>query len=61
MQHNQIPHLPGRQPTNWKIIISQGFSHKSESPEPHIMLPRMRVWHQEEEPPEHLAMKPSRA
>ena len=33
-EHNQIPYPPDGQPTNWKIIISQRSSHKSESPEP---------------------------
>ena len=28
------PYLPGGQPTNWKIVIPQKFSYRSESPEP---------------------------
>ena len=57
MQYNQIPCSPGRRPTNWKIIISQRFCHRSESSELHVRLPSLGVWHQEEEPPEHLALK----
>ena len=54
-RYNQIPYPPGGQPTNWKIIISQRFSHRSESSEPHVRLPSLGVWHQEEEPLVHLA------
>ena len=55
--YNKIPSTLGGQPTNWKITISQKFSHRrvqnltSGSP----------VWHQEEEPPEYLALKASGA
>ena len=41
-QHNQIPH--------WKIIISQSFSHRSESSEPHIRLPSLGAWRWAEDP-----------
>ena len=59
-QPNSIP-LSGR-PTNWRIIILQTFSHRSESSEPHIRPPpQTGIQHQEEEPPEHLALKASRA
>ena len=37
--YNQIPYSPGGWPTNWRIIIWQRFSHRSESSEPHIRLP----------------------
>ena len=39
--------------------MSQMFSHRSESSELHVRLPSLRVWHQEEKPTEHLAMKTS--
>jgi len=32
--HDQISNLPGGQPTNWEIIISQKFFPKSESRAP---------------------------
>ena len=57
MQDNQIPHTLGGQPTNWRIIISQEFSHRSESSEVHTRLPSLEVQHQEEKPPEYLALK----
>ena len=55
--YNQIPYLPGGWPTNWKIIISQRFSHRNESSEPNVRLLSLRSWHQEDEPPKHLALK----
>ena len=55
-QYNQIPYPPDGQPTKWKITISQRFSHGSER-EPHIRLSSLGVWHQEEEPPEHVPLK----
>ena len=42
-----------------KIIIPQKFTHRSESHEPHVRLPRLGVWHWEEEPAEHMALKAS--
>ena len=36
--------------TNWKIIILQKFSHRTESSEPHIRLLSLGIWHQEKEP-----------
>lgn len=36
------------QPTNWKMIILQKFSNKSESSEPQGRLFRLKSWHQEE-------------
>ena len=44
-----------------RIIILQQFSHGSESSERHVRLPSLGVWHQEEEPPEHLALKANEA
>ena len=58
---DRILYLPGGQPTNFKIIILQRFSHRSESSEPHIRLLSLLVWYQEEEPPEHLSLKASGA
>ena len=60
-QYNQIPYPPGGQPTNWKITISQRVSNRRESSEPHVRLPSVGVWHWQEEPPEHLALKASGA
>ena len=57
--YNPISYLPVGQPTNWKIIVSQRFSHWSESSQPHVRLPILRVWNREEEPPEHFALKAS--
>ena len=53
--------LLGGIPTNQKLVILQGFSHRSYSSEPHIMLSSQGVQNSEEEPPEHLAVKASRA
>ena len=51
-------------PVRWvrhklEIIISQRFSQRSESSEPHVRLPSLGVWQREKEPPEHLALKAS--
>ena len=43
--------------TNWKIIISQRFSHRSEIPNPHMCLPSLRMWQQEEKSQKHLALR----
>ena len=53
-------------PLRWAIhklgkIIVQRFSHRSESSEPHVRLPSPGVSHQEDEPPDHLALKASGA
>ena len=48
--YNQIPYPLGGRITNWRIIISQKFSHRSESCEPLIKLPRLGVWYGEEDP-----------
>ena len=61
MQYNQTLYPSGGQNTNWKIIILQRFSHRSESSEPHLRVPSLGVWKWEEEPPEHLALKASGA
>ena len=55
--YNQIPTPPKWGPTNCRIIIFQKFSHRNESSEPHIRLLSLGVWHQEKDPPEHLALK----
>ena len=60
-QYNQMPYPLGGWPTDWKIIILQRFSHQNESSEPHLRLPSLGVCHWEEEPPDHLALKTSRA
>ena len=44
--------------TNWKIIILQRFSHRSESPEPQVRLLNLGIWHQKQEFPKHLALRP---
>ena len=54
IKSNSIP--LGGQPTNRKIIISQKFSHRSESSEPHTRLPNVEGWFCKK-PPEHLALK----
>ena len=54
LQKYKILYLLGGQPTNWKIILSQMLSHRSESLKPHIRLPSLGIWHWKEEPPEHL-------
>lgn len=46
---------------NWRIIISQLFSHKTESTETIVRLPSLRISYWEEEPPEHLTLKASKA
>ena len=57
MQYNQIPHSPSGQPANWRINISQMFSHRSESSESHARLPSLKVKYYEEEPPVGLWVK----
>lgn len=46
---NRFPYHPGGWSTNWKIIISQKFSDRSESSESNVIFLRMGAWHQEEE------------
>ena len=41
---------------NWRIIILQRLSHRSENSELHIRVSSPEIWHWEEEPPEHLAL-----
>ena len=36
--YNEIPYLPRGWTTDWKIIILQRFSHRSESSKPHVRL-----------------------
>ena len=53
--YNQISYLPRGWCTNWKTIISQKFSHTTESSEPHVSLPSLGDWHWEE-PSKHLKL-----
>ena len=41
--HNPISYVLGGWPRSWKIIISQRFSHNSESLDPYIRLPSQRL------------------
>ena len=59
MQQNQIPYPSGGQPTNWKIIIPQKFSYRSECSEPCSRLPSLGSLEQEKEPPENQTLKAS--
>ena len=43
LPYNQIPYLPGEPLTDWKIIISQKFSHRSRSSETQIRLPSIGI------------------
>ena len=43
LPYNQIPYLPGEPPTDWKIIISQKFSHRSRSSKTQIRLPSIGI------------------
>ena len=45
--YNPIPYPLGMCHTNWRIIILQKFSHRSESSELHVRLPSLGIWHQE--------------
>ena len=57
-QHNQIRYPPSGLPTDWKIIISQRFSHRIENSEsPHKALQPEGL--AEEEVSEHLALTSS--
>lgn len=47
-QHNKVSYLPAMQPTNWKMIILQKLSNKSESSEPQSRLFSLKAWHQGE-------------
>ena len=47
--------------TDWKLPGSQRLNYGSESSEPHIKLSRVGIWHREEAPLEHLALKASGA
>ena len=57
LQYYQILYSPIRQPTSWRIIISQRFSHRSKSSEPLVRLSSLRVSCWEMESPEYLALK----
>ena len=47
-QCNRIPYLPHGWPTNWKIISLQKYSHRSQSPEPHVKFSSLGFWQQQE-------------
>ena len=51
--------MSGGSPTNWKIIIPQKFSNRSESSEPHGGLLSQGLWQWEEKTPENLSLKVS--
>ena len=38
-------------PTDWKVTGSQRFTYRSESPELHIRLPCVGIWHWKKDPP----------
>ena len=40
LQYYQILYSPIRQPTSWRMITFQSFSHKSESSEPRVRPPQ---------------------
>jgi len=44
-----------------KKTVLQRITQRSESSNLHMRLPSLRVWDREEEPPEHLVLKDSRA
>ena len=48
-------------PTDWNITGSQRLTYRSESSETHIKRPRVGMWHWEQEPVDHLALKASGA
>ena len=53
------PNPLGGQPIDWKVTVSQRFTYRSESSEPHIKPSCAGTWHWEKEPLEHLALKAS--
>ena len=55
------PHFPGGKPTDWEVTVSRRLTYRSESSEPHVKSPHLRIWHWEKEPPVHLALKASGA
>ena len=56
------PYLLGGKPTDWKVTVSQTQnSHRSESSKAHIKSPHLGIWHWENEPLEHVALKASGA
>lgn len=55
------PGAPGGQPTNQRRTALQTLSHRNEGSAPHVGLPIPGVPHQEDEPPEPLALKASGA
>ena len=55
------PYLLGWRATDWKVAISKRLTYRSERSKAHNRLPGLGVWHWEEEPPEHLALRASGA
>ena len=43
LKYNPNPYPPGGQPTNWRIIMSQKFSHRRKGSEPHARFLSLRV------------------
>ena len=58
LSHHQLAYPPSGQPTNWKIIISQRFSNKSESFEPQFRLPSLRIGFRRRNPQNILLWRP---
>ena len=56
----KFPELLGGQPTNWKRIAPQKFSHGSKNSEPHVRFSNLMAWQWEEETQENLALKARR-
>ena len=59
MQYNQPHTSQVGSPSDWKEMVSQRLTYRSESYENHIKSPCLWIWHWEKEPPEHLALKAS--
>ena len=53
------PYPLGRWTTDWKVTIQQRLTHGSESSETHVRFLPLGIWHREEEPLEHLALRAS--
>ena len=59
-QYNQIPWSLSWWLANWRTLIPQGSTHWSEGSEPHVRLPNLEVWQQEEEFLENQTLKTGR-
>ena len=58
--HNKIKfHNCWVHDTKWRTLIPQKSTHWSEGSEPHVRLPNLGVWQQEEEFPENQTLKAS--